>query len=47
MMDRNPSFFLSAVRCLRMPQMHRDKISQILQAHRSDVSGGVGWGGGS
>lgn len=38
LMDRDPSFFLSAVRCLRMPLQHREKIGQVLQANRCEVS---------
>eukprot|EP00053_Salpingoeca_punica_P013013 m.117070 g.117070 ORF g.117070 m.117070 type:complete len:541 (-) comp16087_c0_seq2:294-1916(-) len=34
MLDRNASFFLGAVRCLRMASSARDKIAQVLQASR-------------
>lgn len=37
LLDRNPSFFLSAVRCLPMPGSIRDKIGQTLQQARIKV----------
>eukprot|EP00730_Choanoeca_flexa_P019067 TRINITY_DN9298_c0_g1_i2.p1 TRINITY_DN9298_c0_g1~~TRINITY_DN9298_c0_g1_i2.p1 ORF type:complete len:504 (+),score=118.96 TRINITY_DN9298_c0_g1_i2:91-1602(+) len=41
-MGRDASYFLSAVRCLRMPQSHRDKIGQIInQAKHKDMLFGV------
>ncbi|EDQ87083.1 uncharacterized protein MONBRDRAFT_33500 [Monosiga brevicollis MX1] len=33
-MTDDPSFFLSAIKCLRMPQAHRDKIGGIINAQR-------------
>ena len=36
-MTDDPSFFLSAIKCLRMPQAHRDKIGGIINAQRCKV----------
>jgi len=36
-MGSDPAFFLSGVRCLRMPQADRDRISNVLQQCRTEV----------